>query len=147
MVAVSWTKRNLPCSIGAPKSGTRGNIVDVFNKEAYMATRKEVIMAQFADETKQRLADQIREEFRKEYDLSEVKTEIIKIIAEKLRQGCHSVVIAFSKYATKVELKQYRGDWYEVPEKFRIPIMDYIRLEGFNVKSGPLCSVNYEVML
>ena len=32
MVAVSWTKRNLPCSIGAPKSGTRWNIVGMFNK-------------------------------------------------------------------------------------------------------------------
>lgn len=97
----------------------------------------------------QRLADQIREEFRKEYDLSEVKTEIIKIIAEKLRQGRHSVVIAFStsKYAKNVELKRYCGEWYEVPEKFRIPVMDYIRSEGFNVKPGPLCSVNYEVML
>ncbi len=95
----------------------------------------------------ERLADQIRDEFRKEYDLSEVKKEIINIIAEKLRKGCHSVVIAFEQYATQVKLKQYCGDWYEVPEKFRVPVMDYIRSEGFFVKPGPLYCVNYEVML
>ena len=95
----------------------------------------------------ERLADQIRDEFRKEYDLSEVKKEIINIIAEKLRKGCHSVIISFGTYTKKVELHQYRGDWYEVPEKFRVPVMDYIRSEGFFVKPGPLYCVNYEVML
>lgn len=95
----------------------------------------------------ERLADQIRNEFRKEYDLSEVKTEIINIIAEKLRKGAHSVVISFGTYTKKVELRQYRSEWYELPEKFRIPVMDYIKSEGFFVKPGPLYCVNYEVML
>ena len=95
----------------------------------------------------ERLADQIRDEFRKEYDLSEVKTEIINIIAEKLRQGCHSVIISFGTYTKKVELHNYRDEWYELPEKFRVPVMDYIRSEGFSVKPGPLHCVNYEVML
>lgn len=95
----------------------------------------------------ERLADQIRDEFRKEYDLSEVKKEIINIIAEKLRKGLHSVIISFGDYAKKVELHRHYGEWYEVPEKFRVPVMDYIRSEGFNVKPGPLYCVNYEVML
>lgn len=95
----------------------------------------------------ERLADQIRDEFRKEYDLSEVKTEIINIIAEKLRKGDHSVIISFGTYTKKVKLQQYRREWYELPEKFRIPVMDYIKSEGFFVKPGPLCCVNYEVML
>lgn len=95
----------------------------------------------------ERLADQIREEFRKEYELSDVKTEIINIIAEQLRKGFHSVVIAFDGYAKKVEKKSYCGDWYEIPEKFRIPVMDYIHSEGFLTKPGPLHCLNYEVYL
>jgi hypothetical protein len=95
----------------------------------------------------ERLADQIRDEFRKEYDLSEVKKEIINIIAEKLRKGSHSVIISFGTSTKKVELHQYRGEWYEVPEKFRVPVMEYIESEGFLVKPGPLYCVNYEVML
>ena len=95
----------------------------------------------------QTLADQIRDEFRKEYDLSDVKTEIINIIAEKLRKGFHSVVISFGAYTKKVEVHNYRGEWYELPEKFRVPVMEYIESEGFLVKTGPLHCVNYEVML
>lgn len=95
----------------------------------------------------QRLADQLRDEFRKEYDLSDVKTEIINIITEKLRKGAHSVIIAFHSYTKKVEFAQYRYEWYEVPEKFRVPILDYIKEEGFSVIPGPLYCVNYEVML
>lgn len=96
----------------------------------------------------QRLADQIREDFRKEYEASDIKNEIISIIAEKLRQGYHDVVIAFDSYVKKVELKKYCGEWYVIPEKFRIPVMDYIRSEGFVVTPGPLhCSVNYKITL
>ena len=95
----------------------------------------------------ERLADQIRDEFRKEYDLSEVRTEIINIIAEKLRKGMHSVVISFGAYAKKVEVHNYCGEWYELPEKFRVPVMEYIQSEGFSVRPGPLYCVNYEVML
>lgn len=96
----------------------------------------------------QRLADQIREEFRKEFDASDVKNEIISIIAEKLRQGDHSVVISFDSFVKKVELKQYCGDWYAIPEKFRIPVMDYIKSEGFVATPGPLhCSINYKITL
>ena len=95
----------------------------------------------------QRLADQIRDEFRKEYELSEVKTEILNIIAEKLRTGDHSVFISFDSYAKKVKMIHYCRVWYEVPEKFRVPVLDYLNEEGFFVKPGPLSSVNYEVML
>ena len=95
----------------------------------------------------QRLADQIRDEFRKEYELSDVKTEIINIITEKLRKGAHSVIISFDSYAKQVEFKQYRSEWYEVPEKFRIPVLEYIKEEGFSVIPGPLYCVNYKVML
>ena len=95
----------------------------------------------------QRLADQIREEFRKEYKLSDVKTEIINIVANTLRQGHHSVIIAFDSYVKTVELRKYCREWYEVPEKFRVPVMDYIRSEGFVVNPGPLYCLNYEVTL
>lgn len=96
----------------------------------------------------QRLADQIREDFRKEYEASDTKDEIISLIAEKLRQGEHGVVIAFNSSAKKVELKTYRLEWYEIHEKFRIPVMDYIRTEGFVATPGPLhCSINYKITL
>ena len=96
------------------------------------------------------IAEQLKQEQRENNSLPKIKAEIIEIIKEKIHEGWHSVVISFESYQKEgvVEECKYCGNyWWSVSEKHRIPLTEYLKNEGFVVKTGPLYCVNIEVSL
>lgn len=96
------------------------------------------------------IAEQLRQEQRENGNLSKVKDGIINIIKEQIHKGMHGVVISFERNTQegKTEYCRYNGnEWWSVNEKHRIPLTEYLKSEGFVVKTGPLYCENIEVTL
>ena len=93
------------------------------------------------------LAEQLRQEKRNGF--YKIRDSIIEIITEQIKKGKRGIVISFESYAKddEVEYHKYMREWYQVSENHRIPLIEYLKSEGFVVKQGPLYCENIEVTL
>lgn len=93
------------------------------------------------------IAEQLRQEKRNGF--YKIKDSIIEVITEQIKKGKHGIIISFESYTKddEVEYRKCTREWYQVSENHRIPLVEYLKSEGFVVKQGPLHCENIEVTL
>ena len=93
------------------------------------------------------LAETLKQEQRDNF--YKIKDEIAKLLTEKIRKGEIGITIAFEYHDPEgtVNYHKYLREWWSVSTKHKIPLIEYLKREGFVVKKGDLYCDNIEVTL